>query len=289
MIKVGEKVLKEAKDFETVIDLHAHLGLWSLFHLNDPWEDHIIQVMDLLGIDKICIASHAAIGVDATLGNQITAQAMKRYPQRIIGLAVINPHRPKEAVNELNTCIKKNGMRGIKLHPSMYGYPIDGRGFLPAFKYAEDYGLPIITHTDYAEGRSGAPLGGSSLPFSKINVASPLRTVEVAVKFPNVNVVLVHSGHNQEGHQLTLEAVRDLSNVYLDFSGTERDFGLIEEYVSVFGASRVVFSTDMPYLDPRSALGRVTFAEIADEEKAQVLGLNAVRLLRLEKDKETNS
>jgi len=289
MIKVGEKVLKEAKDFEMVIDLHAHLGLWSMFHMNNPWEDHIIQVMDLLGIDKICIASLAAVGADATLGNQITFQAMKRYPQRIIGLAVINPHWPKEAITELNTCIKKNGMRGIKLHPTMYGYPIDGPGFRPAFEYARDYGLPIITHTDYAEGRIGPPVGGSSLPFSKINVASPLRTMEVAVKFPNVNVVLVHSGHDQEGHQLALEAARGLSNVYLDFSGTEKDFGLIEEYVSVLGASRVVFSTDEPYLDPRSALGRVTFAEITDEEKAQVLGLNAVRLLRLGENKEANS
>jgi predicted TIM-barrel fold metal-dependent hydrolase len=113
--------------------------------------------------------------------------------------------------------------------------------------------------------------------------------MEVAVKFPNANVVLVHSGHDQEGHQLTLEAARNLSNVYLDFSGTERDFGLIEEYISVLGASRVVFSTDMPYLDPRSALGRVTFAEITEEEKAQVLGLNAIRLLRLGKNKEVNS
>ena len=45
------------------------------------------------------------------------------------------------------------------------------------------------------------------------------------------------------------------------------------------GADRILFGTDLPFLDPRPQLGRVAFAKISDDEKRLVLGLNAARVL----------
>lgn len=53
--------------------------------------------------------------------------------------------------------------------------------------------------------------------------------------------------------------------------------GLVKE----IGSKRVLFGTDMPFLDPRPALGRVAMADISDEEKKDIFGLNMKYLLNL--------
>jgi len=262
IISIGNRDYKEAVDFAEVIDFHAHIGPWLRLFINDPWEDHLIKIMDLLGINRICISSLAAVGADAVLGNDITYRAMQKYPERIIGFAVIDPRRPREAGAELGRCIKCLGMKGVKIHPSFYEYPVDGQGYLPAFAYAEDHGLPLLIHTDY------------SSPF-----ANPLKAIEVSLGFPALDVVLAHAGLVEEGFRVTLEAARDLPRIHLDFTSRHRLFGLVERFVAEVGASRVIFATDMPYHDPRSALGRVVFADLDDGDKANILGLNALRLL----------
>jgi len=40
-------------------------------------------------------------------------------------------------------------------------------------------------------------------------------------------------------------------------------------------------NTDNPFIDPRPGLGRLLMARITDDEKRQILGLNAKRVFRL--------
>ncbi len=49
------------------------------------------------------------------------------------------------------------------------------------------------------------------------------------------------------------------------------------------GADRVLFGTDLPFLDPRPQLGRVAFAKISDDEKRLILGLNASRIFGIDR------
>ena len=48
------------------------------------------------------------------------------------------------------------------------------------------------------------------------------------------------------------------------------------------GADRVLFGSDMPEQDVRHHVGRVLTADISEEAKRKVLGLNAARLLKLD-------
>ena len=68
----------------------------------------------------------------------------------------------------------------------------------------------------------------------------------------------------------------------LETSGAAPRFGAIGFSVRGAGADRVLFGTDMPILDPRQQLGKVVTADISDDEKLQVVGLNAVKLLGLD-------
>ena len=62
-------------------------------------------------------------------------------------------------------------------------------------------------------------------------------------------------------------------------SGTHRS---VQHSVEGAGADRVLFGTDQPLLDPRNQIAKVLAADIPDDAKRRVLGLNAVELLGLD-------
>ena len=50
---------------------------------------------------------------------------------------------------------------------------------------------------------------------------------------------------------------------------------------TVAGAARVLFGSDIPLMDPRPQLGKILTADISHDDKRQILGDNARRLLHL--------
>ncbi len=51
--------------------------------------------------------------------------------------------------------------------------------------------------------------------------------------------------------------------------------------VARVGADRILWGTDNPFIDPRPGLGRMLCAEVSDEDKRKMLGLNAKRLYKV--------
>src|SRR5262252_5745636 len=54
-------------------------------------------------------------------------------------------------------------------------------------------------------------------------------------------------------------------NVYLDLCGSTMWRGLLEQMVAGAGVDRVLFGSDIPFVDPRGQLGRVAFAHLPDD------------------------
>jgi predicted TIM-barrel fold metal-dependent hydrolase len=79
--------------------------------------------------------------------------------------------------------------------------------------------------------------------------------------------------------QRGIKAVRDLPNVMIDICGSIVDCGMIEMAVEELDAGRILFGTDLPDIGFWSNLGKVTGADITDEQKNLILYENAVRLL----------
>ena len=48
------------------------------------------------------------------------------------------------------------------------------------------------------------------------------------------------------------------------------------------GANKVLFGSDMPLFDVRIDIAKIVTADISDDAKRKVLGLNAIELLGLE-------
>jgi predicted TIM-barrel fold metal-dependent hydrolase len=247
-----------------IIDAHGHLGPYRNFDIPDSGSDGLLRVMDRCGIAITCISAHMALGPDWIAGNRLTAAAAAAHPERLIGQAVASPHEPELIPAELARAFDDLGLRALKLHPDLASYPITGEGYKPAWQFAAERRCLVLVHTFHGSRFCDPPAFG-----------------DLARRYPQVPILLVHSGAQPAAFPGAMAVARDYPNVYLDLSGSFMTGWWIARLVRELGAERVIFSSDIPFIDLRYGLGRVLFAELTPAEKALVLGGNIRRLLRL--------
>jgi len=246
-----------------VMDVHGHLGTYGMFNIPVATPEGVVAIMDRIGIDVLCVSHVLSLVGDYRQGNDYIAEAMRAFPGRFLGYAVANPNYPADIESELDRCIERLGMSGIKVHNSLHGYPVDGPACWRIYGYAARHGsLPVLGHG-----------------FGDAHVME-----RIATSFPEVPFIVAHSGGGYHGRYpediITLGA--ELDNVYLDLCSSTACFGALEELVSRVGAHKILYGSDLCWQQATHQIGRVLFADIAEEDKEAILGLNAARLFGIE-------
>ena len=101
-----------------IIDSHTHLGKFPLFNVELD-ADSMIKIMDQYDIEKSIVF---------TLPNEITLEAVRKYPDRLVGLVWVNPHEGDRAIELIDKAINEWCFKGIKLHPLLHSYLPDQEG-----------------------------------------------------------------------------------------------------------------------------------------------------------------
>jgi predicted TIM-barrel fold metal-dependent hydrolase len=76
-----------------------------------------------------------------------------------------------------------------------------------------------------------------------------------------------------------IQDIRPYPNLLIDTSGSQCFSGIVEYAVSVLGAERILFGSDVPGRDFAVQLGRVYGAKISEADQEKILYGNAERLL----------
>ncbi len=248
-----------------VIDFHTHAGRWGSVAVDDD-PKRFVEIMDAAGIDRASI--NCIFHGDARRGNDTVARFLDRYPDRFIGVAFVTPHYPEEAIPELERAFGDLGFRSLKVYPPYALIPLNDPAWNPIFNWCDDRGLVVMSHSD--------------LGMPNDHLHRPRLFSEVAERFPNVTWVLGHSGNLEAGRREAVAVAQAHPNVYLETCTSWGGNGAIEFLVQGAGEDRVLFGSDMPLMDARYQIGRIVTANISDEAKRKVLGLNAARLLGLD-------
>lgn len=245
-----------------IIDAHAHLGPTGGFYIPRSGADDMVAMMDRLGIDRTMLASHLAVSCDAVRGNDLTAEAARRYPGRLHGYVVVNPHYPEEVEGELCRGYDVLGLHGIKLHPTFQDYSVSDPACAPVWRFAEERRVPVLSHTWDRDER-----------------CRPSLFAALAEAHPAVPFILGHSGGTPAGKREAVAVAQAHPNVYLDICGSTLTRAELEWMVAEVGAERILFGTDVPWLDPRFLIGKVVYARLSAEEQRLILGENIARLM----------
>ena len=257
----------------------------------DPTGERLISDMDKAGIDftVICMvdnASNEALTPEMIQrANKIIGDVARRYPNRIMGLAGVDPRRP-EAVDMMKQCFEEFGVKGLKYHPD-YGYdPAGPQSYNVLEIVVKNKGI-LLTHT------------GPLMPPARCKFAEPMMLADLAVDFPELNVIAAHMGSINWRPWASLAAYQQ--TLYGDLAMWDTmAFGNFELFcrelrniIDLAGISKVLFGTDGPVLSiiepagnmvnllknlPENAPQGIHFTK---EEVDAILGGNAISVLGL--------
>ncbi len=248
-----------------IVDAHAHMGPYFAFMIGDEGSaEAMVRSMDRLGIDVSILSPHIAITCDYREGNRQAYEAARRFPGRIVPFVVVNPNYPVAEIEaEISRWHEDGGITAFKLHSRLHSATCLDDGYAPAYEYANEHGLPILSHSWNGEG-------------------GPEKVIEtLSERYENIQFVNAHSSSGWEVIDQACDLAEQFDRVHLDLTGSRLVYGGLERMVARVGADRILWGTDNPFIDPRPGLGRMLCAQVSDDDKRKMLGLNAKELYRL--------
>lgn len=257
----------------------------------DPTGERLVAGMAEKGIDLtvICMVDNATNprfkSESMQRGNKIAADIARKYPDKVMALAGIDPRRP-EAPDMMRQCMEEYGMKGLKYHADNGFHPCSAASYKVLEVLLENKGI-LLTHT------------GPLPPPSQAKYAEAALLSDLAVDFPDLKVIAAHMGYVDWRPWASLAL--NQPNLYGDLAmwvafavGNYdmfcRELRAILDYV---GVSKVLFGTDDPIYNtlvptrdwiqllkdlPANAPDGIVFTR---EEIDAILGGNAAGILGL--------
>lgn len=244
-----------------IIDSHAHLGCYDSNHISARGPRQMVEAMDALGVQRCAISSFLAIGPDVKTGNDQVAEAIRSFPGRFIGYAVVNPRNEASVLPELRRCFDELGMTAIKLHPAFHRFAISSPKCEPVFEFANERGCVVLSHD----------FGG--LEFMQ----------RTARRYQRMTLIQAHIAHDGFTNDLSefLRMVRDVENVYGDIVFSVVPFGTVEKVVEIAGSESILYGSDSPMFAMSYQIGKTLLSSIDDSDKINILSNNARRIFGL--------
>lgn len=291
-----------------IVDVHTHAprhktpppviesklsGLWrpdqsaSTAH---TWDDYIkgVEPVDRAIVFNIASDPREAVPEDGQLiyptpgVNDDTAAIVRAYPEKLIGFLTVHPQDPG-ALDELERCVGDLGMKGVKFGPNyQHFHPLSDEAFR-IYKRAEELGLPILFHQ-----------GTSPVQFAELDYAHPRHIDTVAMKFPNLKMILAHMGHPWQIECFIV--IRKHPNVFADISANfYRPWSCYNAFLHATEWNvlhKLLFGSDFPIATPKETMDSLSHVNdvvagtnlprVPEAELEKILYRDSLGLLGLE-------
>ena len=235
---------------EVVVDVHGHLGRFCDYAVQGPDPEDILREYDETGVDVGIIFPIAGVLGESEYGNDLVIEAVRRHPERLLGLGIVNPNHGEAWMRAEMRRFYEAGLKGIKVITHYQNYPENGPLVELAAAFAHEHHLVALNHHwDAAQ------------------------LDQWAAQYPDAAFICGH---------LSLDAAptaRRRDNVLI-CTCLPISFGHMAHAVEVAGADKLAFGSDVTDLPIATGLGPILMAPISIEDKRRILGLNALALLK---------
>ncbi len=245
-----------------VIDAHAHIVPEGEHVAYSPilfsGADDMVKGDGRLGIRKTCVSEWLGLWLDHDRGNEATLDAMTRYPDHFVGYGAFDPTFVKDWESLLNHWYLNGRFLGIKPYFPRNEIPYNSLKWDPLFAFGDKHSLFALLHPSE-----------NFIP----------EVEEISARYPNLRLLLAHSGMNFRHASDVCELARARRNVYLELTFTDVPDGIIEFMTEKVGGGKILFGTDQPMRDASPQLGWVAYSRISGDEKIKILGNNMEEIL----------
>jgi uncharacterized protein len=286
---------------ENLTEFSEQEPYWGLLITPDPvnhteqgWAtpERMIDDMDEAGIDKVVLLGvYRHTTESCTETNNETLDIIKRWPDRVIGFAVVQPTPVEKALDELKRCLD-GGMMGMgEMNPYGQKLAFDDPRFLRMAEACIEHDIPMNLHVNSEVGH-----------FSLGKTVTPLvNYYHLATLYPELKLILAHFGGGLFLYEIMPEVKRVMKNVWYDTAGTPLNYPvdtMFKTALNCVGHEKLLYGSDYPillYPPTQTEPDFKPFLEELDKLSldldadvyADIMGLNVARLLGLVEDDKT--
>jgi predicted TIM-barrel fold metal-dependent hydrolase len=238
--------------------------------------------------------------------NEKLAEFCAAHAERFAGFASLTLQAPELAVEQLETAIKKQGLKGAAVGTSVAGVPFSDPKFHPVWAKAEELGAPLFVHPQGIPELAKMAAGNGWLANTVVYPAETSFTLAHFIfegtldKFPGLKVIAAHGGGYMPSYadradhsclvspvncnpdiKLKKQPSEYLKQIYFDSLVFTPE--AIRHLVAQVGASQLVLGSDYPFpwqLQPVDHIFACT--SLSDDEKADILGRTAAKLFNVQ-------
>ena len=276
--------------------------------------DTRLAAMDAQGVDlEVLSINPFWYGRDRDLAAQVVkiqneklAELCASRPDRFAAFASLTLQAPDLAVQELETAVRKQGLKGAAIGCIVDGAEFSDPKFHPVWAKAEQLGVPLFIHPqgipELNKRLSGNGWLGNTIgyPLQTTIALSHLIFEGTFDRFPGLKVIAAHGGGflpayaDRSDHacmvgpkgcnpdvKLAKQPTEYLKQIYFDSLIYSPE--AVRHLAAQVGAGQIVLGSDYPYPWQLHPVDHIfASASLSDDEKADILGRTAAKLFNLE-------
>jgi uncharacterized protein len=210
--------------------------------------------------------------------NDWVAGVCRRYPERFIPFASVDPWKGEAAIVEARRAVRELGMRGFKFQQAAMAFRPSDERFFPLWEEISSLGVPCLFHVG-TTGLGAGMAGGGSI---ELDYVRPIHVDRVAANFPDLGIVCAHPAFPWQDEMLAI--CQHKANVSMDLSGWAPKYFPPQLVREIKGRlqDKALFGTDYPFILPERWLREFEAFELPEAVVDKVLRGNAVRVLGLD-------
>ncbi len=253
------------------VDAHNHVWGFSggpQGKLDRSRTERQIENSRFYDLHKLCVSvplnSDSPTPEEFRASNDIVMEAMK-FSEIFMGFCFLNPGYARESLAEIDRCIVRGGMSGIKLY---HQYLICDPALRPVMDYAAELGVPVLMHAGKLNHH----------PESQPRLSNAEHFLKAVRMFPQTTLIQGHigGGGDWEWNLRVLEALDESAKYYIDTGGSVVDAGIVRRTVAALGEDRVLFATDG---NLEAGVGKVLDAGLSEKQLRKVFSANLYKIL----------
>ena len=254
----------------------AYFGIGSMPHYTVPELADYYRQRNMACV-TFTIDNVTATGEEPVPDNVEIAELAAEHTDVVIPFASVDPARGAAGVRVARRLADDFGVRGFKFHPSVQGFYPNDRMAYPLYEVIASRGLVALFHT----GQTGAGAGTRGGGGIRLKYANPLYLDDVAVDFPDLDIILAHPSFPWQDEALSVATHKP--RVYIDLSGWSPKYfpPLLVRYANSLLRDKVLFGSDFPAITPDRWIKDFENLDIKPEVRPLIMKENAARLLGL--------
>ncbi|NKQ58061.1 amidohydrolase [Amycolatopsis sp. K13G38] len=230
--------------------------------------EQLVEQMDLWGIKKVLLSTPTT-SADRTYedDHRWALDVVQKYPDRFALAVRADPNDGVRAVRALDSMVRNDGARALRITPVRWGKPINDKIYYPLLSKCAELDIPVTVTT------------GISAPRLPSEIQNPIYFDEVCYFFPELTIVSTHGG--EPWQNVLVKLMAKWPNLYHMISAFVPKYyprETVDFLRSSRGRDKVMFATDYPLVQWDRAMLELADLDLPDAAWRAFLHDNADRV-----------